>query len=148
MTLAKKIKALRAERKLSLSDISKLTGLERTTAWKIEKGFLPRGSTLEKVCLLGLSLREDSEDWKEVLALWTAERTGQPITAKALASRMAAAQNDGDREMAQFYLSVSKLSPQLWGELQKAIARPSVLEGIAALNAIYETAHRVKGKAK
>lgn len=143
MTLAQKMQALRAERGLSFNDIAELTGLQRTTAWKIEKGFLPRGGTLEKVCLRGLGLGKDSDDWKEALALWTAERTGQPITAEALAGHMAAAQDVGDSEMARFYEAVSKLSPKLWDELQKAVHRPSALEGIAALNAIYDAASRV-----
>ncbi len=145
MTLAKKFKLFRGERKMSLADVGNRAKLERTTVWKIENGFLPKGSTLQKACLRGLGLQKNSPEWQELQALWTAERTGQPVTAQALAGHIAANQRVNDQEMAKFYLAVSKLPPQSWIELQKAIRRPAVLQGLATLNALYEAA-QAKGR--
>jgi transcriptional regulator with XRE-family HTH domain len=141
MTLAQKFKDLRTDRRLSLADVSKRTGLERTTIWKIENGYLPRGSTLQKACFRGLGLKMNSPEWEEIQALWTAEGTGQPVTAQALAGQMAANYLRNNREMEQFFLAVSDLPQETWVELNKAIRRPAVLQGLAALNTLYEQTH-------
>lgn len=140
MTLAEKFKALRADRRLSLSETGKRAKLERTTIWKIENGFLPRGDTLQKACLRGLGLKKDGPEWEEMQALWTAEGTGQPVTPQALAGQMATNYLRNNREMEQFFITLAKLPKEAWTELDKAIRRPAVLQGLAALNALYEQA--------
>jgi transcriptional regulator with XRE-family HTH domain len=123
-----------------LADVSKRAGVERTTIWKMENGFLPRGETLRKAAIKGLGLKKDSPEWEELQALWTTERTGQPVTAQALAGQMATNYLKNNREMEQFFLTISKLPREAWEELDKAIRRPAVLEGLAALNSLYEQA--------
>ena len=138
MTFAKKMRALRTDRKMSLADVGKRAGVERTTVWKAENGALPRGDTLQKLCLRGLGITKQAREWKELLALWTTERTGQPVAAQALAGFMADRRAKNNREMAAFLRSAQKLPDATWAELEKAVRRPTVLRGLAALNAIYE----------
>jgi transcriptional regulator with XRE-family HTH domain len=140
MTLAQRFKQLRTERQMSLADVGKLAGIERTTVWKIEHGPLPRGGTLQKACLLGLGLTKDSREWEELQALWTAERTGHPVTAQALAGQMAVQFLKNNREMESFFIEVSRLSREDWVELDKAVRRPSVLKALAALNTLHDEA--------
>ncbi|MEZ0295520.1 MAG: helix-turn-helix domain-containing protein [Candidatus Methylacidiphilales bacterium] len=138
MTLAQKFKDLRAERQMSLADVGKAAGIERTTIWKIENGQLPRGATLQKACLRGLGLVKESREWEELQALWTAERTGQAVTAQSLAGQLAMNHMAGNREFEDFYRTVSELPKEAWAELDKAIRRPAVLKALAALNALYD----------
>ena len=145
MTLAQKFKELRAERRMSLAAVGKRADMERTTIWKIENGYLPRGSTIQKACFRGLGLKKNSPEWEEIQALWTAEGTGDPITPQALAGQMAANYLRNNREMEQFLRVLSRLPKEAWAELDKAIRRPAVLQGLAALNSLYEQAE-TKGR--
>lgn len=144
MTLAKKYKELRSDRRMSLSDVGKRCGLERTTIWKIENGILPRGATLQKACLRGLGLKKDSNEWNELQALWTAERTGQPITAQDLAGEITAQLADGRADLTALLRSAAKLDKDDFLEIEKAIHRPAVLQGLRALNALYEQTTTVR----
>jgi transcriptional regulator with XRE-family HTH domain len=138
MTLAKKFKALRTARKDSLADVGKACGLARTTIWKIEHGYHPEGDTLQRACLQGLGLSKSSKDWQEIMALWTSETTGQGTTAQSLAGEMSRTRKKAGREMDAFLEAVSKLPHEEWAQLEKAVTRPSVMRGLASLNAIFE----------
>lgn len=146
MTLAKKFKNLRATRGLSLADVGARADLERSTIWKIENGLRPRGSTLQRAALRGLGLGKNSADWSELRALWTSEGTGQSVSAQALDAEISDARLRANGELSAFIRAASRLSPEALADLQKAVQRPAVLRGLAALNEIYESTQPTRAR--
>lgn len=137
-TLADKFKSLRADRGLSLADVGKRAGLERTTVWKIEHGFWPRGETLKAAVQLGLGVRVSSPEWQEVQALWAGQRVGQAINSKSLAKRMDLQDLKRSQDVDRLLAKLAKLPSKQWDQIEKAISRPAVMRGLANLNALYE----------
>jgi len=85
-TLANYFYDLRGDR--SMEDIAKRAGLDRSTVWKIENGVNIRPGTLRKIAIEGLMLKETSQEYANLVALWIVSRglsdEPQPSIAKSL----------------------------------------------------------------
>jgi transcriptional regulator with XRE-family HTH domain len=73
-TLATYFASLRAERDLTYDDIAALTGLHRTSAWKIEGGRPIRIETLASVATKALKLKKTDPEYKKLIGLWLKEQ--------------------------------------------------------------------------
>jgi transcriptional regulator with XRE-family HTH domain len=81
-TLAETFQALRIERQMTVTELSRKCKLERSTLWKIETGKPVKAPTLVQA-LKGLNVKEGSPAFVEIFALWTNEQGG---TGKGLPS--------------------------------------------------------------
>lgn len=146
MTLGQKLKEIRLHQRLSLGDVAnnaaKFKGVEnpqRAVIWRIEKGSAtPRIGTLRAVCA-GLGIKKDSDQWKEIHALWVATKFNEPISAKELVISLGKSRWQGMKSFERFMNTIAKLSEDDFEEVVKAVERPTVLAGIRGLNTIYES---------
>jgi len=140
MTLADLTKRLRASKGLSLAQVAEKAGghITRATIWKVENGYLPRGTTLGHLAA-GLGLKPGSPAYVELVALWTNARIRKGnFSPQELAGTMAGQILDNDDENLGFWEKISALDPETFDELKKALDRPEVMAALASLNRVWE----------
>jgi transcriptional regulator with XRE-family HTH domain len=139
MTFASVFTQVRESKRLSRDEVARNAKLHVTTVWKTETNkLLPRGKTMRKLCLVGLGLREGSQDWERLNSAWLSERTEADIAPSALVGQLAGLELNNSKEAQRFYADVRKLSADDFSHVARAISRPEVMAGIRLLNALYE----------
>lgn len=139
MTFGQKIRQLRETKRLSLADVSKNSGVHRTTIQKIEVGInFPSGKSMRSMCLKGLNLTEDSSDYKTLNQLWLTEKSGVDIDPASLAKLLSSSVMRGHKEAERFFINIAKLPKEDFAEIAKAVTRPGVMDIIRAANALLD----------
>jgi len=130
------LKSLRESKKMSFGDVANKAGVQRTTAWKAENGYLPKGGTLKKLCT-GLGLHPESSEAKRVHALWLSARTGQEVTPAQVRASIKSLNNQKQKELdaflAQAAVDLEAVSSDLYPELLEIIRNPELISTLARL---------------
>ena len=64
---------LRTDRKLSVEDLAKRVGHNRTTIYNIENGRSVKSDTMRRIATKGFGIAEDSPEFSALVALWVVQ---------------------------------------------------------------------------
>lgn len=151
VALAVKLTELREERGLSGSDIGKRCNppLSRNTIWKFERGCMPKAPTLRNLAINGLGIKENSEDFRNLVALWTEVRLESGMGATFDEMRESA-RSGIEREMAPLVRAWKQMRPHEMAALRAAMEKPELMAVLVAAHAFNGgfTKTRVGSKAR
>ena len=129
MNLATKFKELRIASNLTLAELGKKAGYEKTTIWKIESGFSPRMATLHAAATKGLGLKPSEENYKSLISLWT----GSKVAPDPLAVEIKKVKSAESSEFDQLSQLWDSLRPTQKVTLLRLAQAPHLLDSVAAL---------------
>lgn len=128
-------RSIRRAQRWSLADVADRCGVHRATIWKIERGeHPPRGETFRRVCLLGLRLKEDSKEFRDLRARWTELRMGVAIDTADHVREIAGVNRRTSDDVAGLVAEIESLPEYLRTEVRRTLSTPAVLAMLKTLN--------------
>jgi transcriptional regulator with XRE-family HTH domain len=137
LAFAKRIQELREDRGFSLAHLGELCGLSRGTIWKIERGALPRGETLHALATTGLGLGPNSNDYRDLVALWTESRVSHGVgSVDTFTDRRMSARGQLRKEALEIYRKIQRLTPAQAESIRAALDDQRLLDLLVAALAL------------
>ncbi|MFZ4696358.1 MAG: hypothetical protein ACOYMV_14655 [Verrucomicrobiia bacterium] len=146
MKLSIYFRHLRDRQGITLERVAQNAHQHRSTVWKVEHSKPIRVSTLKRLATKGLDLSTDSEEYRTLIGLWTSERGGYELasvdvpeeTRRVIRRSKLYDQTKFDVFMRSILPLLRVLEARHWPAVEKALARPPVLEALNSLHRLYE----------
>jgi transcriptional regulator with XRE-family HTH domain len=136
-TLANYFKEIRESKNLTMEDIGKRAGLDRSTIWKIENGRPIRPGTMRTIAKRGLRLKESSQEYATLVSLWIVHRGLSDEPELEIAKAFTRISKESNRRLQTDSIKIAKILQTMLVSDQKALVRamgnPESLAAIIAL---------------